>query len=195
MLRDIGFYDLAFLDVEMPGLSGISVVRDLREQNPNIIIFIITGHEDTYLDESFDAGVFRYLKKPVDKPRFYRSMQVALKKYTTSSQTIFIQTKTESLRLPVTSIILIESEGRVSKIHTTNEIITVHSSVKKLLPLLPEACLMEINRGLIVGLKYVLRENDRTLTVKNLDQRLDIVVSRKYLGEFHRRWLLYQIID
>jgi len=54
---------------------------------------------------------------------------------------------------------------------------------------------MEITRGLVVGLKHVLRESDRTLTLKYLEKRLDIVVSKKYLGEFHRRWLLYQMIE
>lgn len=195
MLRKPVQYDFAFLDVEMPGLSGISAVRELREWNPDIIIFIVTGHEDTYLDESFDAGVFRYLKKPVDEPRFYRSMQIALKKYTTSNQMILIETKEESFRLPVSSIIMIESDSRVLKIHTPGETYTVHSRMKELLPTLPESCFMEINRGLVVGLKYVLRESDRTLTLKHLEKRLDIVVSKKYLGEFHRRWLLYQMIE
>lgn len=195
MLKEPASYDFAFLDVEMPGLSGISAVRELREWNPNVIIFIVTGHEDTYLDESFDAGVFRYLKKPVDKPRFFRCMQTALQKYTTSNQMILIDTKSESLRLPVSSIILIESDGRIIKIHTLKETYSVHSRLKELIPLLPKASLMVINRGLVVGLKYVLRESDRTLTVKHFEDRLDIVVSRKYLGEFHRRWLLYQMID
>ena len=188
-------YDFAFLDVEMPGLSGISAVRNLRDWNPDIIIFIITGHEDTYLDESFDAGVFRYLKKPVDEARFFRSMQTALKKYTTSNQMILIETKDESFRLPVSSIVLVESVYRDLKIYTTCETYTVHSRMKDFLPRLPESCFMEITRGLVVGLKHVLRESDRTLTLKYLEKRLDIVVSKKYLGEFHRRWLLYQMIE
>ena len=195
MLRKPVKYDFAFLDVEMPGLSGISAVKELREWNPGIIIFIVTGHEDTYLDESFDAGVFRYLKKPVDESRFYRSMQTALKKYTTSSRMILIETREESFRLPVSSIILIESEARISKIYTPGGTYTVHSKMKELLPRLPESCFMEITRGLVVGLKYVLRESDRTLTLKHLEKRLDIVVSKKYLGEFHRRWLIFQMID
>lgn len=195
MLKEPVQYDFAFLDVEMPGLSGISAVRNLRDWNPDIIIFIITGHEDTYLDESFDAGVFRYLKKPVDEPRFFRSMHTALKKYTTSNQMILIETKDESFRLPVSSIVLVELVYRDLKIYTTCETYTVHSRMKDFLPRLPESCFMEITRGLVVGLKHVLRESDRTLTLKYLEKRLDIVVSKKYLGEFHRRWLLYQMIE
>lgn len=58
--------DIAFLDVEMPGTSGISVGAQLKELNPHIKIFIVTSYPD-YLDEAMRFQVFRYLSKPIDK--------------------------------------------------------------------------------------------------------------------------------
>ena len=58
--------DIAFLDVEMPGVSGIHVGAKLKELNPNIKIFIVTSYPD-YLDEAMRFQVFRYLSKPIDK--------------------------------------------------------------------------------------------------------------------------------
>ena len=58
--------ELAFLDVEMDGLSGIHTGELLKKLNPRIKIIIVTSYPD-YLDEAMKFHVFRYLSKPVDK--------------------------------------------------------------------------------------------------------------------------------
>ena len=60
--------DIAFLDVEMPGRSGIYVGTILKKINPQAKIFIVTSYPD-YLDEAMRFQVFRYLSKPIDKNR------------------------------------------------------------------------------------------------------------------------------
>ena len=55
------FFDMAFLDIEMGEIKGTQVAEKLKEVNPNIIVFIITSHDD-YLDEAMDLDVFRYIK-------------------------------------------------------------------------------------------------------------------------------------
>lgn len=69
--------DIAFLDVEMPGVSGIHVGAKLKELNPNIKIFIVTSYPD-YLDEAMRFQVFRYLSKPIDKNRLFRNLKDAV---------------------------------------------------------------------------------------------------------------------
>ena len=73
--RDTG--EIAFLDVEMPGLSGIYTGERLKKANPRIKIFILTSYMD-YLDEAMKFHVFRYLSKPVDEKRLFRNMREAL---------------------------------------------------------------------------------------------------------------------
>lgn len=72
--------DIAFLDVEMPGISGIHVGAKLKEYNPYVKIFIVTSHPD-YLDEAMRYKVFRYLSKPIDKARLFRNLKDALYQY------------------------------------------------------------------------------------------------------------------
>ena len=69
--------DLAFLDVEMPGVNGIHVGVRLKEANPNIRIFIVTAFPD-YLDDAMRFQVFRYLSKPIDKNRLFRNLKDAV---------------------------------------------------------------------------------------------------------------------
>lgn len=60
-------YDVAALDVRMPGLGGLDVVRRLRDQRPQLKVVLLTGHgsvEDAAEGERL--GVFAYLQKPID---------------------------------------------------------------------------------------------------------------------------------
>tara|TARA_R110002110_G_scaffold245617_4_gene462061 strand:+ start:52596 stop:54374 length:1779 start_codon:yes stop_codon:yes gene_type:complete len=61
--------DLVFLDVEMPGMSGLEVCRRIREmpQGETIPIMIVTGSDDREsIDQGFDAGATQYKTKPVN---------------------------------------------------------------------------------------------------------------------------------
>ncbi|MEQ9397264.1 two-component system response regulator [Haliea sp.] len=61
--------DLVFLDVEMPGMSGLEVCRRIREmpQGETIPIMIVTGSDDREsIDQGFEAGATQYKTKPVN---------------------------------------------------------------------------------------------------------------------------------
>ena len=77
ILASSKIYDIAFLDVEMSGLSGIHAGKELTKRNKNMIFFIITSFED-YLDEALRFHAFRYLSKPLDNRFLRMSFSLAL---------------------------------------------------------------------------------------------------------------------
>ena len=59
--------DIMILDLKMPGIDGMEVLRRVRKAYPNIRVIIQTGHgNDLDESEARQLGVFDYLKKPVD---------------------------------------------------------------------------------------------------------------------------------
>ena len=56
--------DIAFLDVNMPGLNGIDLARKLRETSPDVNIIFATGY-DEYAKESYNVQASGYLTKPI----------------------------------------------------------------------------------------------------------------------------------
>jgi two-component system LytT family response regulator/two-component system response regulator LytT len=61
--------DLVFMDVQMPGLDGMSVIRKLREKNIPLPHFVMATAYDQYAVEAFKWEALDYLLKPVDKDR------------------------------------------------------------------------------------------------------------------------------
>ena len=74
--------DLVFLDVEMPGMTGLEVCRRIREmpQGESIPILIVTGSEDRQsIDQGFEAGATQYKTKPVNWSLLGRDVQYMLR--------------------------------------------------------------------------------------------------------------------
>lgn len=61
--------DLVFLDVQMPGLDGLGVIRRLREQDGHLPYFVLATAFDQYAIEAFRLEAMDYLLKPVEKDR------------------------------------------------------------------------------------------------------------------------------
>ena len=65
-------FNIAILDVEMPGCNGIELGKILREKNRHIVLMYITSHKK-YLDEALNLNAARFFEKPIDSKRFYDS--------------------------------------------------------------------------------------------------------------------------
>jgi two-component system response regulator LytT len=69
--------ELVFLDVEMPGFDGVSVVRRLRERGAHLPYFILATAYEQYAVEAFRLEALDYLLKPLDRARLAESIERA----------------------------------------------------------------------------------------------------------------------
>jgi two-component system, LytTR family, response regulator LytT len=69
--------DLVFLDVQMPGMDGLSVIRSLKDKNIPLPYFVLATAYDQYAIEAFRLEALDYLLKPVDKDRLEMSIDRA----------------------------------------------------------------------------------------------------------------------
>ena len=59
--------DVMILDLKMPGIDGIEVLKQVKQTNPNIEVIILTGHgNEADKQRCLELGAFAYLEKPVD---------------------------------------------------------------------------------------------------------------------------------
>ena len=60
-------YDVVLLDVKMPSLGGLDVIREVKERWPGLQVVMLTGHGSSKdADEGMQLGAFEYLTKPVN---------------------------------------------------------------------------------------------------------------------------------
>lgn len=182
--------DIAFLDVEMNGLSGIHTGERLKKMNPRIKIIIVTSYSD-YLDEAMKFHVFRYLSKPVDKKRLFRNLKEALYQINTYSKTIVIETDYGYETIYAEDIVYIESFGRKAKFHMIDREFVSVNGIDFWTKTIDIPSFYSTIRGCIINMKYVSFFNEEiiTLTCENYSQ--NVYIARRKFKSFRDAYLFY----
>lgn len=188
LLSDTSSKDIVFLDVEMPGLNGIYVGRELKEKNKNTIIFIITSYVE-YLDDAMRFHVFRYLSKPLDKQRLFHNMKDAIQLYNSTNVKIPIETKDGIYTCTASEIIYIEAMGRTIAIHTLSRDFIARQNIEYWNRTLNMPCFFQPHRSFIINMKYVT-DFDHSLIHLYNDQYTAYLTKRKY-SQFKNAYFLY----
>lgn len=69
-------YDIVFLDENMPGLSGLETLTEIKVKNPNLPIVMITKSEEEYImEEAIGSKIADYLIKPVNQTKFFLALK------------------------------------------------------------------------------------------------------------------------
>ncbi|MFQ8957865.1 MAG: LytR/AlgR family response regulator transcription factor [Eubacterium sp.] len=110
ILKDNKSYDIAIVDIEMPGINGLRLSEKLKELNSDTIVIVLTSFQN-YLDSAMRIHVFRYLSKPIDKNRFYSNLKEAVEEYRLISKTITITNNCEVHLIKTKDILYIENQN------------------------------------------------------------------------------------
>lgn len=172
-------YDIAFIDIEMPTVDGLTLTKRLKLKNKNVIIFIITSF-NKYLDEAMDLEVFRYIDKPVDKDRFFRGISAAIKKYYTSTQKITLEYYDECYTVSTNDIIYITTENNKAVVITKTRRYLTNERLKSWAQRLNNVNSFAIpHHSFIVNMNYVLEFNKHELKLLCDERTYKIPVSQR----------------
>jgi DNA-binding LytR/AlgR family response regulator len=153
--------DLLFLDIQMPGLSGIQFLQGLSK-TPPLVIFI-TAYEK-YAIEGYNLDVVDYLLKPVSFERFLKAVNKAHEKFiarTTmpvpSADYLFVNSEYNLVRIEFNDIAYVEGLRDYVKIFlmsATRPVIT-RLSMKSLEEKLPSNVFVRVHKSFIVSLNKI----------------------------------------
>jgi len=104
--------DVVFLDVQMPGLDGLGVIRKLREKDVPMPHFILATAYDQYALEAFRWEALDYLLKPVDKERLAVSIERARKAVAEKAKTAQPEPAATSRNTPLRTKLLVKNNNR-----------------------------------------------------------------------------------
>lgn len=188
LLDDHGEKDLVFLDIEMPGVSGIYVGNELKTQAPDVIIFVVTSYIE-YLDDAMRFHVFRYLTKPIDRARLFYNLDDALKQYSSVSYLIAVETKDGVQTVPLSEIVMIEAADRKVTVHTTAQTYASVHNMQYWLAQLPNSLFFQTHRSFLVNMSHITAF-DHSIIQLDCHELTAYLTRRKY-AQFKAAYLLY----
>ena len=184
-------FDLAFVDIEMPGVNGLSVTQHLKRINPNIIVFIVTSYQ-SYLDKAMDLNVFRYISKPIELKRFQESLNTAIDLYHQSTENIVLEYYDECYNIFTTDILYLTIEKRKTKIVTTErEYITRDKFDIWKKRMLKYDYFAQTHYSFIVNLRNVIKFDKSQATLIQNNKTINIPISRACYSSFKKSFYEY----
>ncbi|MDO6436221.1 LytTR family DNA-binding domain-containing protein [Cyclobacterium sp. 1_MG-2023] len=175
--------DLMFLDINMPEISGIDMLKILSSPPQTILT---TAYSEFAL-ESYEYGVLDYLLKPIDLPRFLKATErffalespvPILEKNWPQSITVKVDGEFKDIKLQ--KLNYIQSFGNYVKIHKNQKVCLGSISTTEFEKLLPEESFIRIHKSYIVAIDKI----------KNIDKDfVEIEEEKLPIGITYKRQL------
>lgn len=185
--------DLLFVDIQMPDISGIELVKTLN--NPPKIVF--TTAFSSYAIEGFNLNAMDYLLKPiafdrflvaVNKVRDYMELsEAALEVHQPEEKDVpeymFVKSNYKDIKINFNEVLYIEGSEDYIKIHTTTKKVMTLLSMKGVMEKLPENQFIRIHRSFIVAIDKIESKSNERITIG----KQSLPIGASYLNEVSKR--------
>lgn len=180
--------DVVFLDVEMPKMGGIELLKSLKK-SPMVVM--ITSHEEFAL-ESYEYNVTDFLKKPAEWSRFLKTIEKIRKEFldlaaqlleSSDQEHVFIKTDSKLVQLNLSQVLWVEALGNYIRVHTEEDKYTVLSTMKEIEAKLPAKDFIRVQRSFIIRVDKVKAIEDNYIIIKDKE----IHIGKSYKEDFNKR--------
>jgi len=150
--------DLLFLDIEMPKMDGMELLKNIK---PLPQVIIITSHPE-YAAESYEYDVTDFISKPLTHGRYLKAINKAEQRFkvekaniSSEGDSIFIKADSRLVRINLKDILYIEALGNYMKIYTGEGRFTILSTMKEIAEKLSGNDFVRVHRSYIVRLDRI----------------------------------------
>ncbi|MGB0868199.1 MAG: LytR/AlgR family response regulator transcription factor [Flavobacteriales bacterium] len=176
--------DLMLLDINMPGMSGMSLAKSIKD----IHVIFTTAYRE-FAIEGFEVQAVDYLLKPIGFDRLFGAL-LKFSEQHTSSETIeknyiFIRSERKMKRVDFDDIKFVERIRDQLHIHLSNNILVTRENLDELEKHLPTSCFIRIHRSFIVSINKIDAFTNEHIEIGNKT----LPISRSY------RQIVLQILN
>ena len=162
--------DIILLDIEMPGMTGLELTKNLGNKKP---IIIFTTSKKEYAAEAFELNVADYIVKPVTPARFIQAIDKAREILQSNTEEvkmdddefIFIRDSNIVRRLKLDDILFAEAMGDYVKLLTSQKFFAIHTTLKAVEERLPANKFIRVHRSYIVAITKIDTIQDGALVI------------------------------
>jgi DNA-binding LytR/AlgR family response regulator len=160
--------DLIFLDIEMPEMSGIDLIKSLSK--PPMVILVTSKREHAI--EAFEYNVIDYVLKPFDYSRFLKAVNKAREIYSSKNESqeddpdLFVKVDSRLVKIHSSDVIWIEALGDYIVINTEDSKYIVHNTMKGIESKLSSDKFLRVHRSYIVRLDKIETLDESVIVIK-----------------------------
>lgn len=162
--------DVLLLDIEMPGMTGIDLIKKLGNNKP---LIIFTTAKTDYAVEAFELNVVDYLVKPIALPRLKQAIEKAQETLDSNKQEVkveeqsFVFVKDNGIlkRISIDDILFLEAMGDYVKVHTAQKFHVVHATLKSIEEKLPSPKFLRVHRSYIIAINKIDYIQEGTISI------------------------------
>ncbi|HON51650.1 MAG TPA: LytTR family DNA-binding domain-containing protein [Bacteroidales bacterium] len=183
-INEFSHIDVLFLDMEMPDMNGIEFLNSLI----HIPQIIFISSNKNYAIDAFNYNAIDFLLKPIEYPRFLKSIQKvkdALKEQSAqmkpeSDNAYFFKKKNAYYKVLQQDIIWIEAHDNYSKIITCDSVYLTNNTLKSFEDMLPSHMFIRTHRSFIINKRYLNRIEENRLHLEYNGKTSSIPYSKMY---------------
>lgn len=174
---ELALYQLAFLDVDMPGANGIALGRQLKQANPDIRLVYVSAYLE-FAPEGYTVNAYRYLLKRDIARTLPACLDGLLSTFTDQRRTLTVHHNRSESEIPLDQIYYLESDLRQINVYgdiARQPICTFYGKLADLPVMLYENGFLQVSRSDVVNLQYVRGIRNYRVELKN---GVELSVSR-----------------
>lgn len=184
-----GELDALFLDIRMPGESGMMLAKKLRDKGDMLPIVFVTGEQE-YIAEGYEVEAIHYLLKPVQAEKLYSCMDRICKRIDTEEPYLLLKTADTVTKVLQKDIYKIEVFAHTLVYTTKQGNYEVISSLKEAIQDLQEGWFVKCYRGILVGICHIETIGKSSLRLKiEGKESMEVPVSRRLYGEVNQAFI------
>ncbi len=179
--------DLLFLDLNMPELSGLDMLKTL--QNPPKII--LTTAYSEYALESYEYGVVDYLLKPIKLERFIKAVNKVVELFSRSDEfddneeivtkPILIKEDQNTFVVPQANILYVEAYGNYLKIHSVDKTYVTRLTMQEMISQLSDTIFCRIHKSYIINKQQVSRMAGNVVFINKIELPLGTTYKKDFM--------------
>lgn len=168
--------DMYILDIEMPGMDGLDVAKQIRTYDSKALIVFLTSYTK-YMPDVFEVVTFDFISKPITEERL-RLLFVKAEAYLNmTNQTFSFCYRRSRYSLKFDEILYLEKKGRQAIIHTKDNTYQSNMNLNEIWEKLDEQSFAAIHGSFIVNLKHIKTFSGGQVI---LSDGTELTVSRGY---------------
>ena len=189
--------DLVFLDIQMPGITGIEFARTISKRT---LVFFTTAYTEYALD-SYEVDAIDYLIKPVEVERFQKAIEKAQSYHSlllqeekeaietiAAAESFFVKAERRYFKVNFSDILFVEGLKDYVILQLGEQRIITRMSLKAVFDLLPKESFLRVNKSYIVITALIDSFDNNDIFIKSYE----IAIGNSYRDDFFEGFVMKQ---